>query len=217
MLSLREELRALPVLSSVPHPFDTSRAPDAPQELFIDWFRQAVAAGESEPHAMTLSTSDAEGRPDARVLILKDLDDQGWWFASSSMSRKGRQLEQQPAAALTFYWPTLGRQIRIRGTMLTASAERAASDFRARGLGARAVALASRESEPLADLSECTHAVMAARKALETDPGIVSHTWALYSVYPDQVEFWQADPDRLHTRLRYSRSGPSWERTLLWP
>ncbi|MGH3330096.1 MAG: pyridoxine/pyridoxamine 5'-phosphate oxidase [Nocardioidaceae bacterium] len=217
MPSLREELRALPVLPSVPHVFDVNGAPDAPQELFVDWFRQAVDAGEAEPHAMTLSTCDAAGRPDARVLILKDLDEQGWWFATSAASPKGQQLEQQPTAALTFYWRTLGRQVRVRGKVLTASDERAAADFRARGLGARAVALASLESQPLADPSECRDAVQAARAALEVDPGLVSHNWALYTVCPDQVEFWQADPDRQHARLRYSRSGPSWEQTLLWP
>lgn len=79
------------------------------------------------------------------------------------------------------------------------------------------MALASRESQPLADPSECSDAVQAARAALEVDPGLVSHNWALYMVSPDQVEFWQADPDRQHARLRYSRSGPRWEQTLLWP
>lgn len=217
VLSLREELRSLPVLSSVPPAFDIESAPSAPQDLFIDWFREAVAAGEAEPHAMTLSTCDVDGRPDARVLILKDVDEDGWWFATSSASRKGRQVEQQPAAALTFYWRSLGRQVRIRGRVSTASEERAAADFRARGLGARAVALASRESESLADPSVCADAVVAARRALEADPGLVSRTWALYSVGPDEVEFWQADPDRLHTRLRYSRGRSGWERSVLWP
>ncbi|WP_156411449.1 pyridoxine/pyridoxamine 5'-phosphate oxidase [Nocardioides sp. Soil805] len=217
MQSLRAELRALPVLSSVPRPFDVNSAPATPQELFVDWFRQAVDAGEAEPHAMTLSTCDALGRPDARVLILKDLDEQGWWFATSSASTKGQQLEQRPTAALTFYWRTLGRQVRVRGTVLTASDERAAADFRARGLGARAVALASRESQPLADPSECREAVQVARAALEAHPGLVSPNWALYSVNPDQVEFWQADPDRQHARLRYAGSGSRWVQTLLWP
>jgi pyridoxamine 5'-phosphate oxidase len=215
--AFRDELRVLPVLSSGPHSFDVSTAPDRPEALFLDWFRAAVAAGETEPHAMTLSTCDAEGNPDARVLILKDLDEDGWWFATSSASGKGQQLEQRPVAALTFYWRTLGRQVRIRGTVLGADAERSADDFRGRSAAARAVALASRVSQPLADDAECTHAVAAARRALDADPDLTSPTWALYSVRPDEVEFWQADPDRLHTRLRYGRAGSRWQRNLLWP
>ena len=217
MLSIREELRALPVLSSAPQHFDTNTAPDAPQPLFLDWFRAAAAAGEPEPHAMTLSTCDGEGHPDARVLRLKDLDDDGWWFATNSVSSKGKQLEQQPTAALTFYWRTLGRQVRIRGTVRTAGAQRSADDFRQRGLGARAVALASPESQPLNDDTECRQAVTAARRALEADPELISPTWTLYSVHPEEVEFWQADQDRLHTRLRYKRTESRWQRNLLWP
>lgn len=217
VLSLREELRALPVLSSAPRHFDTKTAPDTPQPLFLDWFRAAVAAGEPEPHAMTLSTCDGEGRPDARILILKDLDDDGWWFATNSASPKGRQLEQQPTAALTFYWRALGRQVRIRGTVRAAGARQSADDFRERGLGARAVALASRESQPLNDHAECRQAVAAARRALDADSRMVSPTWTLYSLHPQEVEFWQADQDRMHTRLLYTRTESRWQRNLLWP
>jgi pyridoxamine 5'-phosphate oxidase len=215
--SLRNELRALPVLAGPPQPFDTDAAPETPQTLFLDWFRAAVSAGEAEPHAMTLSTCDRQGRPDARVLILKDLDDAGWWFATSSASAKGQQLEQQPAAALTFYWPALGRQVRVRGTVLTARQEQSADDFRARGVGARAVALASRQSQPLADAAECRRAVAHARETVDADPEVVSSTWALYAIHPQEVEFWQADQDRMHTRLRYSRTNAGWQRDLLWP
>ncbi len=88
MSSLREELRALPVLAATSGSFDTKAAPDTPQALFLEWFRAAVAAGEPEPHAMTLSTCDEDGRPDARILLLKDLDDEAWWFATSSASAK---------------------------------------------------------------------------------------------------------------------------------
>lgn len=217
MVSLRQELRALPVLCAPPLAFDVERAPDTPQELFVEWFGQAVARREPEPHAMTLSTCDSDGRPDARVLILKDLDEQGWWFASSSASRKGRQLAQRPAAALTFYWRTLGRQVRVRGSVVAAPDERAAADFRARGAGARAVALAGRQSGSLPDRSACAESVRAARAALEDDPRLTLHSWALYAVDPDEVEFWQADQERLHTRLRYSRIGSTWERSLHWP
>lgn len=216
--SLREALRALPVLTAVPpDDFDTTAVPGSPHELFIAWFRQAVQAGEVEPHAMTLSTCDEEGRPDARVLILKDLDAKGWWFATSAASAKGRQLEELSAAALTFYWRTVGRQVRVRGNVLRAPDETAAADFRARSLEARAVALASRVSEPLPHASECVRAVEGARSALGIDPELLSRTWAVYAVQPEEVEFWQADAGRQHTRLRYSATGSVWEHTLLWP
>lgn len=207
----------MPVLHSTPFEFDTAAAPASPLDLFLTWFRAAVGAGEVEPHAMTLSTCDEEGRPDARILILKDLDDRGWWFATSAVSAKAVQLEQQPAAALTFYWRSLGRQVRVRGTVLRAPQHTAAADFRARSLDARAVGLASQTSEPLARVSECSSAVERSYAALKGDPEVVSEAWAVYVVQPIQVEFWQADANRQHRRLRYSWDGSDWQRTLLWP
>jgi pyridoxamine 5'-phosphate oxidase len=95
-------LRELPVVATTPPPCDTDRAPDDPVALFIEWQDGAIEEGVAEPHAMTLSTIDADGAPGARVLILKDVDDRGWWFATSSTSRKGYQLEHRSAAALLY-------------------------------------------------------------------------------------------------------------------
>jgi pyridoxamine 5'-phosphate oxidase len=211
-------LRELPVFATTPPPFDTNRAPDDPVALFIEWLDGAIALRVAEPHAMTLSTIDADGAPDARVLILKDVDHRGWWFAGSSTGRKGHQLEQRSAAALTFYWPALGRSIRVRGRVATASPERSAADFQERGFGARAVALASEESAPLGSLAECAVAVTAARAMLHANPNLGSPSWTRYVVEPDRVEFWQADADRQHLRLCYTKStGDGWSRGLLWP
>jgi pyridoxamine 5'-phosphate oxidase len=216
--ALREVLRELPVLTAVPPPFDLDQVPADPTALFVEWLDGAIEMGVAEPHAMTLSTIDADGAPDARVLILKDVDHRGLWFATSAASRKGRQLEPRPVAAVTFYWPALGRSVRVRGRVTAASPERSAADFRARGLGARAVALATQESRPLASLDECAAAVTTARTVLATDPALVSPEWTLYVVTPEEVEFWQADADRQHTRLCYTRdTDAGWQHGLLWP
>ena len=155
--------------------------------------------------------------PDARVLILKDVTAAGFWFATSAHSAKGRQLVANPAASLTFYWPAVARQVRIRGHVEAAAGEESARDFRARGVGARAVALASEQSSPLDSQAACSAAVRAARSRLDAMPDLVATTWTLCLLRPEQIEFWQADPDRQHIRLRYTANGPRWSRGLLWP
>jgi len=129
---LRDLLRSLPVFADDPAEFDPQSVPDEPTDLFAPWLAAAIETGVPEPHAMTLSTCDSDGRPDARTLILKDIDGDGWWFASASNSAKGQQLASQPSVALTFYWPALARQVRVRGRVSVASRERSAADFRAR-------------------------------------------------------------------------------------
>jgi pyridoxamine 5'-phosphate oxidase len=215
--SIRDELRALPVFS-VPSPsLDYSDLSAAPSELFRDWLDAAITAGVPEPHAMTLSTVDPDGAPDARVLILKDQIRDDWYFASSSVSAKGRQLDEEHRAALTFYWPGIGRQVRVRGQVERLDVGASGSDFLARGLGARAVALASAESSPLEDRRQCVVAVTEAQELLMRDPNLVAAHWSLYSLIADQVEFWQADADRLHHRIQYRRKHGAWIRGLLWP
>ena len=217
MQPLRDSLRPLKSLTSTPPSFDPSAAPDNPLELFVQWFTHAVEAGQVEPHAMTLSTVDADGVPDARVLILKDLTDDGWWFASSSASAKGVELTANPVAALTFYWPAVGRSVRVRGTVTRGSEEDNARDFSRRGLGARAVALGSPQSQPLISHDESEAAIEEAARELDAHPDLVSPTWTLWCVRPSTIEFWQSDAERRHQRLRYSSQGQSWSTTLLWP
>ncbi|WP_202563671.1 pyridoxal 5'-phosphate synthase [Agreia sp. COWG] len=217
MNPLRDSLRPLASLTATPPPFDIDSAPARPAELFVEWLTNAVDNGQPEPHAMTLSTVDAEGMPDARVLILKDLTDEGWWFAGSATSAKGRQLAANPVAALSVYWPAVGRSVRIRGAVSAADAERNALDFSRRGPGARAVALGSAQSEPLSSRAESEAAVDVAKRDLAAQPHLVSPSWTLWCVTPATVEFWQSDAERQHLRLRYARQGQSWSQTLLWP
>jgi pyridoxamine 5'-phosphate oxidase len=178
----------------------------------------AIEAGVREPHAMTLSTVDPVGRPAARVLILKNLVDGTWQFASGATSRKGKHLANTPWAALTFYWPALGRQVRVRGQVSVADAEDSLWDYLARSPGARAAALLGNQSEPLASQEERDRALAEATGRITRDPGLVAPDWTLYSLAADEVEFWQGDNQRRHTRLCYTATGDgTWERQLLWP
>jgi pyridoxamine 5'-phosphate oxidase len=198
-------------------PFDTDSAPEQPAELFLRWLLEAVDAEVREPHAMTLSTVDRDGRPSSRVLILKGLADGQWQFATSRTSRKGQELEHTPWAAASFYWPQLGRQVRLRGRVLDAGPEEAARDFLARPQDSRAESLVGHQSEVLDDPADLDAAIARARKRVVADPERVPEHWALYRLAPDEVEFWQADAARRHVRLRYLLSNARWRRQLLWP
>jgi pyridoxamine 5'-phosphate oxidase len=207
----------LPVLTGTSPALDDDAVPAEPVPLFVAWLQQAVDAGVPEPHAMTLSTIDADGMPRARVLILKAVDDRGWHFAVSSVSQKGRDLAAHPAAALTFYWPTLVRQIRIIGTVGDDGAQASAEDFLARPQGSRAMALTLRQSQPLHDIAELDAEIDKANHKLTDNPALVPEEWTSYAVRPSQVEFWQGAPDRRHWRLGYQRTESGWDRTRLWP
>jgi pyridoxamine 5'-phosphate oxidase len=214
---LTRRLRELPVLDAAAREFDPERAPEHPEELFVDWLLDAIESGAREPHAMTLSTVDAEGRPDSRVLILKGVDDGRWMFATSRQSRKGQEIEANPWAAASFYWPEVGRQVRIRGRVLDAGAEETARDFLERPAASRAASLPGNQSSELTDPADVARAFAEAAVAVEADPGLVPDHWALFHLVPDEIEFWQSDPHRRHIRLRYELAGGRWSRRRLWP
>jgi pyridoxamine 5'-phosphate oxidase len=214
---IRERLRALRVFDGELPTFDPATAPEHPAELFWEWFLEAIDAGVREPHAMTLSTVNADGRPSSRVLILKGLADGRWQFASSADSRKGQELAVNPVAAASFYWSEQGRQIRLRGHVLDAGPEAGARDYLARPAASRAEALAGQQSAPLDDLGDLDRALAEARARIDADPDLVPAHWTLYHLIPDEVEFWQAHSERRHTRLQYRLHGGSWTRAALWP
>jgi pyridoxamine 5'-phosphate oxidase len=214
---LRSRLRALPVLDGAPPSFDTDNAPGQPAELFLEWLVEAIDAGVREPHAMTLATVDTAGRPSSRVLILKGLADGQWQFATSRDSRKGRELARTPWAAASFYWPEIARQVRLRGRVLDGGAEEAARDFLARPAGSRAESLPGHQSQILSDRADLDAAIEEAHALVLGDPNLVPGHWALFNLAPDEVEFWQGDAERRHTRLRYELEQGRWERRLLWP
>ena len=216
--SIRDLLRGLPVFAGDLPDFHPDQAPGDPVAHFADWLAAAIAAQVPEPHVMSLATVAVDGRPSSRMLILKDVEPEGrWCFASTSTSRKGRELADRPYAALGFYWPGQGRQIRIRGEVTPASAERSAADFLARSPGSRAETLAGRQSEVLADAADQKAAIADAQERIAADPHVVAPAWTLYGLLADEVEFWQFDLDRQHIRLRYRRGNRGWIRERLWP
>src|SRR5690348_13668073 len=222
--SLRELLRSQRVFPDGMPEFDPDEVPDEPVTLFLRWLEAALKDAVPAPHAMTLATADDQGRPSSRVLICKDVDGAGrWYFASGAASGKGRDLAANPYAALSFWWPQQGRQIRIRGTAVPAGSQASAADFLARPPASRAEALIGRQSEPLDDLAELDRALTEAQARVGADPGLLAPDWTLYALTADETEFWQGEEDRRHVRLRYWRagsgscSGSGWARELLWP
>lgn len=214
---LKDKLRALKSLAGPFPAFDPASALEDPRDLFAAWLEAAIDAGIREPHAMTLSTVDAEGHPDARVLILKNLDQAGWHFATTRTSPKGKQIAANSRAALTFYWQPLGRQVRISGTVVDLGATAGAADFLARPVGARVAALLARQSDVLASDDELRQALERQQQSMEQEPDRIAPDWTVYAVAPVSIEFWQGDTQRRHTRLRYRRSGTDWTRERLWP
>jgi pyridoxamine 5'-phosphate oxidase len=216
-VTVRDLLRGLPVFDRPLPAFDTESAPEEPSALFLAWLHEAIEAGVSEPHAMTLATVDAEGRPDARVLILKDVDADGWQFATATTSAKGSQLAARPHAALSFHWREQGRQVRVRGAVATADPSISAADFLAKPDGSRIAGLVGRQSAVLEDPGKLALEIEAASHRLADDPFAVAEDHAVYVLTPAEVEFWQGDRQRQHVRLRYSRSKNGWITERLWP
>ncbi|MGW1073790.1 pyridoxine/pyridoxamine 5'-phosphate oxidase [Streptomyces sp. NPDC002537] len=216
--SFRALLRSLRVWdTTLPH-FDPASAPVDPLPLFQQWLREAAEAGTPEPHTMTLATADANGWPSVRTVMLHDADEHGWHFATHRTSRKGRELAARPEAALGFYWPAVGRQVRVRGTVTAAGPAESRADLAERSPGALAAALVGRQSEPLPSLAELERASDAAWERALREPDAPVDTWTLYVLRADEVEFFQGDARRRHVRLDYRRAeGGQWVTGLLWP
>ena len=214
---LRKRLRGLRVFEEDLPTLDPAASPAEPASLFLAWLEEAIEAGVRGPHAMTLSTIDVYGRPDSRVLLLKDVVDGRWTFATSRGSRKGRQLLETPRAAANFFWAEQGRQVRVRGRVTDAGREAAERDFLERPEPSRAESLPGRQSRPLRDPAELDAVAEESVERVAAEPALVPDHWAVYHLIPDEVEFWQGRADRRHVRLRYAKRGGEWERELLWP
>lgn len=216
MEQIRKKIRSSKTLAGPFPPFHTEAAEEYPHELFLKWFHEALKSGVYEPHSMTLSTVDRDGAPDARVLIMKDIDERGWYFASSLVSNKGRQIGNNPEVALTFYWPLIGRQVRIRGKAIPMGKEISAKDFLNRGFVARAIALIDKQSSILDKRQDFDEALKKQMDRVRQTPDLVSSSWTLYRVEANEVEFWQANEERKHIRLRYRLDEGRWIKNLLW-
>jgi pyridoxamine 5'-phosphate oxidase len=195
---------------------DESDAHPDPFRLFQQWLDEAIRAEAAEPTAMTLATADASGRPAARIVLLKGLDERGFVFFTNYESRKGADLAARPAAALAFFWKELERQVRIEGAVEKVSNTENDAYYLSRPLGSRIGAWASPQSQRIDNREWLEERVREAQTRLGDDPARPPH-WGGYRVVPDRIEFWQGRQSRLHDRIAYEKRAGAWVRARLAP
>jgi pyridoxamine 5'-phosphate oxidase len=192
---------------------------DEPLRLFAAWFSEATASEPADPNAMTLATVDADGLPNARMVLLKGFDERGFAFYTNLDSQKGRELDACPKAALVFHWKSLTRQVRLRGPMEHVDDAEADAYFATRPRLAQVGAWASKQSAPLESRIAFEKAVAfyMAKFAVGTIPR--PPHWSGFRLLPLVIEFWQDRPYRLHDRIEFRRPSVAapWSRTRLYP
>jgi pyridoxamine 5'-phosphate oxidase len=188
-----------------------------PLKKFAQWMEEARKTDLPEPTAFTLATVGADGRPGARVLLLKGLDERGFVFYTNFESRKGREILARPYAALCFYWPPLARQVRVEGTLTQVSDQEADAYFATRARGSQIGAWASPQSRELGSYAELVKSV--ARVVARFGFGAVPRPpyWSGFRLAPESIEFWTAKENRLHVRELFVRQGDGWEEKILAP
>ena len=190
-----------------------------PFALFADWLVMAKNKEPNDANALCLATVDADGLPDARMVLLKDFDEQGFVFYTNTLSAKGRELSTNPKAAIVFHWKSVRRQVRIRGPVSPVSAAEADEYFASRARDSRIGAWASKQSQELESRFALEKRVAA--KAAKFGLGKVPRPphWSGYRLSPTQIEFWRDRPFRLHDRLQFSRKSLTahWTTARLYP
>jgi pyridoxamine 5'-phosphate oxidase len=185
---------------------------------FQSIYQQAQALDMPYPDAMSLATADADGRPDVRIVLLKDWDVQGFVFYTNQQSRKGLQIAAQPYATLMFYWQALTTQIRISGTLSTVSDEEADAYWYTRPLQSRIGAWASQQSEVISERAVLQQRYDEYAEKFAANPDIPRPAhWSGYRLAADRFEFWSERPFRLHERICYEQQEGVWKRSLLNP
>ena len=195
---------------------ETDVDPD-PIRQFERWFADALAAQVLEPNAMTLSTASRDGVPSGRIVLLKGVDARGFAFYTDYRSRKSAELAENPLAALTFLWKEIERQVRITGSVSRVSAEESESYFRSRPIGSRVGAWASHQSAVIPNRADLEERVRTVNDRFSNGDVPLPPHWGGFRVMPDEIEFWQGRPDRLHDRIRYRREDPAWQIERLSP
>lgn len=195
---------------------DESHVDPDPIVQFRRWLDQAFEAQEPEPNAATLATASRDGAPSARIVLIKGVDARGFAFFTDYQSRKGRELAENPRAALCVLWNSVERQVRVEGPVERTSAEESAAYYRTRPIGSRLGAWASRQSSEIRDRDELEARVAKARGELGDDPPLPPH-WGGFLLVPSAIEFWQGRESRLHDRLQYQRVDGAWRVRRLSP
>jgi pyridoxamine 5'-phosphate oxidase len=184
---------------------------------FRAWYDEAQAEGVPLPEACALATASAGGQPAVRMVLLKSVDDDGFVFGTSYASRKGRELAENPRAALLFYWHSPGRQVRVQGTVERVAEGDSDAIFLARPRASRISAVASHQSEPLASRERLEARVRELDGELQGREVERPAFWGGYRLVPDEIEFWQHRANRLHIRFVYRRNETGWEIEELQP
>ena len=188
-----------------------------PIEQVRRWLAEAGAAGIRYPETMTLATASVEGRPSARLVLLRGLDERGLVFFTNTESRKGSELDGNPLAALVLYWQVQARQVRVEGGVTKVAHEEAAAYFRSRPRGHQLAAWASPQSRVVADRAELDRRFRDVETRFEREEVPLPPFWGGYRVTPHVVELWESRENRLHDRVRYERDGDGWTRVRLAP
>lgn len=190
---------------------------EEPYALFAEWMAEATAAEPNDPNAMCLATCTPEGRPSARMVLLKGVDDRGFVFYTNLESRKGEQLAANPFAALCFHWKSLHRSIRVEGRVEAVTAEEADAYYASRARGSRIGAWASKQSRPLEGRWALEKAV--AEYTMKFGLGEIPRPphWSGFRILPDRIEFWRDMPFRLHERKVFTPAEGGWAIEALYP